>query len=895
MAEPAPPKQRIFIVEDESIVAADLAQVLTGLGYEVAGTAVSGPQALTAINSHPPDLVLMDIVLQGPMDGIETATHIRARHDVPIVYLTAYSDPEIISRAKDAEPYGYLIKPLAERELHATIELALAKSRVENRLRASESRFRELADFLPQPIFEADADGKITFANRRALEQFQLTGDDVARGINLLDFTVPEEREAARERYRERLAGAPPVGRVWRLRRKDGSVFPAEINTSPILDNQRPVGLRGFVLDLTDRQKAEAVLRASEERYRTLAETSQDFIYTIGRDGTILYVNRYGAEQFRVAPEALIGRRPADLFPPEVSGPQHANLERVFAGGEPLHVENQAVFPFGGLRWLDTHLFPLRGPRGEVEAVLGISRDVTDRRKSEEVSRAAAREWQNTFDAVSDAICLLDADGRIQRCNRGMAAMLGLAEDQVVGRPCWEIVHRTDQPIPDCPFVRVRATRRREIAEIEQDGRWLDITVDPFLDEQGVVTGAVHIVHDITPRKEAERARRESEEQFYKAFRANPLPVAIGTLDEGRFHEVNEAFLTTFGFAREEVIGRKSGEIGIFEDPEIRWEWIRQIRATGRLRNVEARLRNRQGKPLYGLFSGEIIRLGDGEYLLIVMNDITERRQAEEKIRTMNEALVAANRELQSLDAMKSNLLSTVTHELRTPLVSIRGYVEMISEGKSGPVSEKQRDQLGIAIRNIDRLVALINQLLDYSRLELGQFHLHRTQFDLRALAREAVQVILPKARERGLALELEPGGEPVPICADHDRLTQVCLNLMDNAIKFTESGGRITLRVEPPAGGRVRVTVSDTGIGIPPAEQEKVFQRFYQVDGTSTRRPRRAGMGIGLAICHELIKLHGGEIAVTSREGAGSTFAFTLPLAGACPAESGPGPGSGA
>lgn len=885
MVEPTPPKRRIFIVEDESIVAADLAQVLTGLGYAVAGTAVSGAQALAAINADPPDLVLMDIVLQGPMDGIETATHIRARHDVPIVYLTAYSDPEIISRAKHAEPYGYLIKPLAERELHATIELALAKAAVENRLRASESRFREMADFLPQPIFEVDRDGKLTFANRRALEQFQLTSDDVARGINLLDYAAPEEREAARARYRERLAGAPPAGRVWRLRRRDGSVFPAEITTSPILDNQRPIGLRGFVLDLTDRQKAEAVLRASEDRYRTLAETAQDSIFIVGRDGTIQYVNKYGAEQFGAGPEALTGRRLADLFPPEVARRQQARLEQVFTGGKPLHLENQAVFPVGGLRWLDTHLFPLRGPLGEIESVLGISRDVTDRRKSEEVSRAAARQWQRTFDAVSDAICLLDATGRIQRCNRGMTAMFALAEDQVVGRPCWELVHRTDQPIPDCPFVRARATRQRETTELEQDGRWFDITVDPFLDESGEVTGAVHLVRDITPRKEAERARRESEATAQAMLRSMP-DLMFRFSRDGLFldfHTHDHAVLA----APPEAFLHRSVEQAL--PPEL----ARQTRAvigaalaTGETQQYEYAL-ELDGRRRH--FEARMSPCGADEAIALV-REITERKQAEEQIRAMNEELVGANRELQSLDAMKSNLLSTVTHELRTPLVSIRGYVEMISEGKSGPVSGKQRDQLGIAIRNIDRLVALINQLLDYSRLELGQFHLHRTRFDLRALVREAVQVILPKARERGLALELEPGGEPVPICADHDRLTQVCLNLMDNAIKFTESGGRIKLRVEPPAGGRVRVTVSDTGIGIPAAEQEKVFQRFYQVDGTPTRR--RAGMGIGLAICHELIKLHGGEIAVTSREGAGSTFAFTLPLAGAA-AESGPDRGA--
>lgn len=234
-----------------------------------------------------------------------------------------------------------------------------------------------------------------------------------------------------------------------------------------------------------------------------------------------------------------------------------------------------------------------------------------------------------------------------------------------------------------------------------------------------------------------------------------------------------------------------------------------------------------------------------------------------------------AESELRSLDQMKTNLLANVSHELRTPLVAIRGYSELIGEGLSGPINPTQHEQLAVVIRNIDRLLEMIDNLLDFSKLEIGVFKLNRQRCDLRDLARDAVANHLPRARRAHVNLLTELPPTPMPLLVDQAKIMQVLNNLIDNAIKFTPADGRITVAVTGNSAG-VQLSVSDTGIGLTTAAQKRVFDRFYQVDSGPTRR--RGGTGLGLSIVLEIARLHGGTARVVSMPGAGTTIIIDLP-----------------
>jgi len=240
------------------------------------------------------------------------------------------------------------------------------------------------------------------------------------------------------------------------------------------------------------------------------------------------------------------------------------------------------------------------------------------------------------------------------------------------------------------------------------------------------------------------------------------------------------------------------------------------------------------------------------------------------------EKLHEANEELKSLDEMKTNLLSNVSHELRTPLVSVMGYNDLILNGKSGPINFVQQEYLEISLRNIEKLVTLIENLLDFSRLHRGDERLIFDTFDLGDCAKGSIQLIQPMSDAGKVTIELIANDEPIWVDGDKGKMGQVFNNLLSNAVKFNDEGGSVTVELRL-MNRSVEVIVEDTGIGIPEDALDKIFTRFYQYDGSSTRK--YGGTGIGLAIAQDVVRLHGNTITATSVPNEGTTFRYTLSL----------------
>ena len=245
-----------------------------------------------------------------------------------------------------------------------------------------------------------------------------------------------------------------------------------------------------------------------------------------------------------------------------------------------------------------------------------------------------------------------------------------------------------------------------------------------------------------------------------------------------------------------------------------------------------------------------------------------------EEVTRARERLYEANEELKTLDELKTNLLSNVSHELRTPLVSVMGYTDMILNGKAGPINRTQEDYLEISFRNVEKLVTLIENLLDFSRMHRGDERLVFDAFDLIDCAKTSMQIVQPLADGCNVRVLIQAPEGPIMVDGDKGKMGQVFNNLLSNAVKFNSSGGTVTIEFIS-AQRTVEVRVKDTGIGIPKDALDKVFTRFYQFDASSTRR--YGGTGIGLAIAQDIMRLHGSSILVESEPGAGSTFRFTL------------------
>ncbi len=241
-----------------------------------------------------------------------------------------------------------------------------------------------------------------------------------------------------------------------------------------------------------------------------------------------------------------------------------------------------------------------------------------------------------------------------------------------------------------------------------------------------------------------------------------------------------------------------------------------------------------------------------------------------------NRQLEESYGKLKELDRLKSNFLATMSHELRTPLTSVIGYSEMMLEGLGGPLTAEQREYLGIIMEKGENLLQLITSILDISKIEAGRVRLLLTDVDASQVMRDAVATVLPLARKKGIRVSCEPGAIP-RFQADRDKVRQCLVNLCSNAVKFTQPGGSIIVSAEALAGERVALHVSDTGIGIAEEHVDRVFDVFFQVDGSSTRE--YGGAGLGLAIVKSFVEAHGGEVSVRSKTGQGSVFTIVLPI----------------
>jgi two-component system, NarL family, sensor histidine kinase BarA len=293
--------------------------------------------------------------------------------------------------------------------------------------------------------------------------------------------------------------------------------------------------------------------------------------------------------------------------------------------------------------------------------------------------------------------------------------------------------------------------------------------------------------------------------------------------------------------------------------------------------------------------ANHIVRVADSFILQGIKRAMSARmhmatvEEANRELTEKNKRLAQAVERLQEADRLKSNFLATVSHELRTPLTSVIGYSEMLLEGIAGELNQEQREYVGTVMEKGDQLLQLITGILDISRMEAGEMRFDRTAFDIAEVISVALSTIAPHARRKKLHVGCHlPPNMPL-VSADRDKVRQVILNLLNNAVKFTPEGGRIALRAEVAPLNRTKgnepgvcIAVQDNGIGIPPDHHARVFDAFFQVDNSSTRE--YGGTGLGLNIVKRFIEGHGGQVWVESEEGKGATFYFTLPIVAPTP-----------
>ena len=338
----------------------------------------------------------------------------------------------------------------------------------------------------------------------------------------------------------------------------------------------------------------------------------------------------------------------------------------------------------------------------------------------------------------------------------------------------------------------------------------------------------------------------------------------VSTDMKNRILTWNRGAEVIFGYNKEEAIG-KSLDILLPAGRSQELEDIRnKVLLSGVIRNLEVSRKRREGTIIDVALAVSPIKDKEGNVIgfLQLAKDITEKKRYEHR--------------LKELDKMKSDFVSNVSHELRTPLTAVKGSADNMLDGLTGTLNDKQVRYLTRIKSNTDRLSRLINDILDLSRIEAGRIDLKPTNLPLVSLAQEVAESIRPVAAEKLISLDVASPDTSVTAWADRDKVTQVLMNLIGNAVKFTPSHGKVSVAVQRNGDEWVQISVTDTGPGIPSEEANKIFDKFYQTAQLGKQKPK--GTGLGLAISKTLVEMHGGRIWVESEVGRGSTFSFTLP-----------------
>ncbi|MDD5397512.1 MAG: PAS domain S-box protein [Dehalococcoidia bacterium] len=709
--------------------------------------------------------------------------------------------------------------------------------KLQKELLDSQAKYRAILEEMEEAYYEIDVKGIITFVNEATARMYGFPREEML-GMSYKQFTPRDNwSKIVADYVRVFVSGVPELRRSATGVKKDGTINYREDSIFPIRnDKGEMVGLRGISHDVTERKRTELELQEIlEDLKRSNAELQR-------RNDQLSKVREIalGTDKSKTSADvlSLVAERSREL--PGVR----------FVLALKYNEDRDMLVPMYSSSIRD-------GNTASTLAALGFN--------------------------LTDFLEKISGDGKIRVTSSqfGIVRELGESNSPIIKEKLSQIMQNV-WPEAMCDSVQhtLGIKSFAFVPVILDDLKWGTLAF--------VLDGEIPL--DILEMVSAHCSNALKNiiayEAFFIAFDSNPIPSAITSFSNGKFIEVNESFLKLIDCSREDVLGRTARELQLWPNADEHARIAPLLRKEHKVSDAEITYRNRSGQIRRGVFAAKILHINNQLCNLMTINDVTERRQMEDEIKSqrdrlaelevsLRQAIVEAN----TANQAKSEFLARMSHEIRTPLHGVTGVLELLADGK---LELQQQEYLALARSSADSLLGVISDILDFSKIEAGKFELECEEFDLEAIVEASLNTVAMIAQKKGLEIiyQLSPD-VPTVVRGDATRLRQILLNLLGNSVKFTERGEiLISIDKDFDENGEVvlHFSVKDTGIGISKEKQALIFDAFSQVDGSMERR--RGGTGLGLTISRSLVEKMGGNIWVEGDIGIGSTFHFTAKFA---------------
>ncbi|MBX3579700.1 MAG: PAS domain-containing protein [Rhizobiaceae bacterium] len=740
--------------------------------------------------------------------------------------------------------------------------------------------YRHVLDELPVGVFVKTEDLLIEYVNAAWT---QMTGVERDRAIGRSDAELfpSSEAQTFSSHDRQVLTSGQGISLEETVTGPGGAVTELMTRKQRLIREDGSIRLYGSCTDITEIKRRERALRDSmreSELLRQVLDELPVMTFMKGMDRRFEYVSKGFTTLTGLSAADVVGKTDRDLFGDNADGFDDADMG-IIETGDPVEIEETVPHRDGSSREVMTRKTLLSAIDG-TKHLFGCCTDISELKGRENALRDSMRQldlYKRVLDELPVSTFIKNADLKMEYVNQAWTALTGISRAEAVGKDDLELFGADTGGAYASFDAETRTTRRA--VETEEQVIHRDGTVRELMtrkDSLVALDGRLHVFGsstDITEIKRREDKLKETlrDNEVFRSIIDN-VPISIyAKRPDLKLLYVNKGWCELVGVSRDDAIGKSDTDL--FGDSAKQYlEGDLAVLRTGQTQEIEEHVVKPDGTMQYQFAKKGVVTASDGSlYLIGSTMDISELKQREQE-------LMEAQRRAVLADRAKSEFLANMSHEIRTPMNGVLGMAELLAKSELNP---KQKTFTDIIVKSGNALLTIINDILDFSKIDAGQLVLDPAPFNLAEAIEDVATLVSTRAKEKDLELivRVEPDCQQLFV-GDVGRVRQIITNLLGNAVKFTDSGHvlvDVSSQWTDGQSTRLKLSVTDTGIGIPADKLKLVFEKFSQVDGSSTRR--HEGTGLGLAITSRLVELMGGQIGVESDEGRGSTFWFTVTL----------------